>query len=275
MIVVNNDVQVFSSDARRHNVCINSDQFDSQHVCHKYNYEMSGGVSDIEVRTRCFYNSDVDKKQVQGLLARGRKALLVTDHLKSSVAENSKTRVRRFKPITSVVSGVSHPISANNVESSYRASVTGALDGFPTPQERIPTSIVTTNNLTRTSGDNNGELIGGSVNNYDNKGVKPHTQSLNDAMCHKSKDVNYSQNGSLWSTKAKVSQLIDESIHETTSATVGQSTRVQGNKGQPPPNQTHDQYALIYDVNMDQNGFGNELCNALFFKNGWKNMSNT
>ena len=143
--------------------------------------------------------------------------------------------------------------------------MTGVLDGFPTPHNRIPTSVVKTNNRTHTSGDNNGGLIDKSVNNCDNKGVKPHTQSLNDATCHKSQVVSHSQNGRLWSAKAKVSHLIDESIHERASAIVGQSTCVQNNNGQSSSNQTHGQYALIYDVNTDQNGFGTELCNALFF----------
>ena len=184
MIVVNNAVQDFSYDARRHNECSNVDQSDKQ-VCHKYNCEMSGGVSDIKVRTRCFYNSAVDKKQVQGLLARGREAFLVTGYLKPSVAVNSQTRVTKFKPNTSVVSDVSHSTSFNSVESSDHASVTGVLDGFHTPHNATPTSIVRTNNFTRTSGYNNGGLINESVTNCDNKGVKAPTQSFNDAMCHK------------------------------------------------------------------------------------------
>ena len=185
MIVVNNTVQGFSYDARHHNECSNVDQSGKQQVCQKYNCEMSGGVSDVKVGTRCFYNSAVDKKQVQGLLARGRKALLVTGYLKPSVAVNSQTRVTKLKPNTSVVSDVSHPTSLNSVDSSDRASVTGVLDGFHTPHNATPTSIVRTNNLTRTSGYNNGGFINGSATNCDNKGLKAQTQSINDTMCHK------------------------------------------------------------------------------------------
>ena len=270
MIVVNNAVQDFSYDARCHNEDSKVDQSDKQQVCHKCNCEMSGGVSSIKVCTRCFYNSAVDKKQVQGLLAQGRKTFLVTGYLKPSVAVNSQIRVTQFNPNTSVVSDVSHPTSLNSVQSSDHASVTGVLDGFHTPHNATPTSIVRVNNFTRTFGYSNGGLINESVTNCDNKGVKAHTQSFNDAMCHKSQVVGHSQNGNLWSGKAKVLHLIDESIHESANAIVDQNTSVQNNNGHPPCNESQDQYALIYDINMGQNDFGTELCNTLFFKNGWK-----
>ena len=268
IIAVNNNVQSFSSDTVRHNVWVNSEQFGGSQTCTKHKFQDCRGVSGNQVRTRIFYNSIMDKRQVQGLLARGKKACRVTSHLDSSVVKNSRMRVRGFKANTSVVSHATDPTECTIVESTDRVSANGALHGFPTPHNENPHSFVEANSRVHTSGDNNGAPINKSVSTCDNKGVKSCNQSLNDRKCHNSPGVSHSHNGRMWGAKAKVPKSIDSSVHE--SDTVKHSTFVNNDNDYLMSSENYGPYALIYDVNTDQNGFGAELSNALFFKNGWK-----
>ena len=49
IIAVNNNVQSFSSDAVRHNVCVNSEQFDGSQACTKHKFQDCRDVSDNQV----------------------------------------------------------------------------------------------------------------------------------------------------------------------------------------------------------------------------------
>ena len=81
-------------------------------------------------------------------------------NLKHGLQVNTKTRDSRFKPDISAVTMVSHHTNPTIDDTSVCASVTGVLDCFPTPHKTVPTSIVGAYGQTRTSVDNNGEIIG-------------------------------------------------------------------------------------------------------------------
>ena len=267
---VANNVKIFSGDAVRHNVCSNADLPGSGQNHQKYSSNESNISPKWEVRTRYFYNSAADKRQVQGLLARGRKALAVASHFKTSYAANSKARLKRLKPKTSTVDGVNRTATPVIGDSNNRVNVTGALDGSLTPHNRVNTPIVKTHNITHTSGVNNEGLIDNSVARSENNSANVHTHLVSEGKCQNSKQAGPLHNEALWSGKNKVSHVVSESVYDSPSAIVCQKHCKNDVSDSSLVTESHDQYALLYDVNAGHHDVGTELCNTLFLKNGWK-----
>ena len=88
---------------------------------------MAGGVTESMVQTRYIYNTAADKKQVQELIASGRKALVVARQFKNSFDVKIKSRDTRIKPYTSAVSFVSHITTSTIDENKTLESVTGVF----------------------------------------------------------------------------------------------------------------------------------------------------
>ena len=92
------NVQYFSSsDASRHHGVSNITKVPTDSLVTVNNgASQSGGNSSIN--TRYFYSTAVDKKCVQGLLARGKKATVIAKQLQRPIKVNARVFVPRFEP---------------------------------------------------------------------------------------------------------------------------------------------------------------------------------
>ena len=92
--------------------------------------------------TRFFYSAAVDKKCVEGLLARGKKASVVAKHFSKPIKENGRVFVARFEPRSVNTSIKHHTSSPRVVGTDSQVSGKGVLGGDKLLHENPPPSIV-------------------------------------------------------------------------------------------------------------------------------------
>ena len=156
------NVQYFrSSDASRHHGVSNMTNVATDSFVPVNN---GGSQSDgnNSINTRYFYSTAVDKKRVQGLLARGKKAAMVAKQFERPIKVNSRVYVPRFEPKSSTTTTLPRnkvpdhvvPVSVNGV--SPPSLVVGQDNHRVTP-------FVNASAESRTSGQNNWGFIDESI----------------------------------------------------------------------------------------------------------------
>ena len=109
------DVQVFkSSDASPQHGVSNI----ANVVCDDFVKVNSGATQvggDNSINTRYFYSTAVDKKCVQGLLARGKKATVVAKQFERPIKVNTRVFVPSFEPKSPTTTAFTHTTPTNQV----------------------------------------------------------------------------------------------------------------------------------------------------------------
>ena len=229
---------------------------------------------DSNINTRYFYSTSVDKKCVQGLLARDKKATMVAKQFEKPVKVNTRVFVSRFEPKSSTTTTLSStkppnhtvPVSAN--DASPPSLVVGQDNHRVTPFVNAATE-------SRTSGHNNGGFINQSiVEGENNSRLDGAHNSLYNAIEVSLGDKSVGQEV----TRNKVN-IINENIRPDVANKVDSQADCQQNSlkanvfcarqsGDTSDNSTGK--VLLYDVNSHCCDENFELSNAMLLKDGWK-----
>ena len=152
-----------SSDARRKDVFYVSECLPKggTSVLSKFDDTLYCDKSTV-VNTRYVYNTALDKKCVQGLLARGKKATMMVKQFYTPIKVNTRVFTARPDPKSVKTRKNSHVMYPHEASSEIPVSGTGVF-GHPSFQHIDKSVPIVTS---RTSCDNNGQLI--SQSNTDN-----------------------------------------------------------------------------------------------------------
>ena len=281
MVVNDSDIQGFTySDALRHSDLNSSTKLSSKNLSSTYNdvvghmHEVNQSGSCSSISTRYFYSNAVDKKCMQGLLARGKKATMLAKQFVNPVKVNTRVFVSRFelKPgYTNQKPYVKNP-KVQCVQ--YRGSEAGVTGNVTFPSNsNTPSSVVGQDNKnpvlivevrvkSRTSCINNGGVMNQSGVNNANNG------HLTDAP-HNSKNQLVSLGHNSCPEKVSSGDSYDNGIECQKNAM--QTNVFNARRGIDIPDKVVDNM-LLYDVNTDSGDDNFELSNAMLLKDGWKNM---
>ena len=271
MVVENDCVQVFSGyDAKRHSAVYHASQY-RENDSSKGTGGLGNSLTPTVFSTRYFYNSAIDKKCVQGLIARGKKANVVAKQVDNNTNVRTRTYRSRVKPSTLGLNHVSHSTIPTGYDSTSQESVTGVLDAKSTPPDDLVNSIVPALQKSCTSLPHNGGLIGksGTCDN-DNKALNCSQLTLADGIVTP-KGVGSDcssllcDGGNMNNPSALNKHLSD---NDTTLQTTITSGKVNGHQD-VVSNGIRSENVLIYDVNAGNTDFGIELCDTLL-RDGWK-----
>ena len=177
-MIVNNDhdVNVFSdSDARRHCVFQNACCTKYESVDNSNDSKVSGDVNTV-VQTRYFYSTKMDKKCVQGLMACGRKALVIADQSHIPVTVNTRVFKNRFEHKSSDTTSHNLATTPTHENTNVQQSVTGVIDCIPTTHNGGPGNICSEHSKSHTLDGDNGIVIDKSVTPTANNGDLGFTQ---------------------------------------------------------------------------------------------------
>ena len=262
-MIVNNDhdVNVFSdSDARRQCVFPNACCTKYESVANSNDSKVSSDVNTV-VRTRYFYSTKMGKKCVKGLMARGRKesrrkALVIADQSHIPVTVNTRVFKNRFEHKSSDTTGHNLATTPTRENTNVQQCVIGVIDCIPTTHNGVPENICS---KSHTLNGDNGIVIDKSVTPTANNGDLGFTHLSQKLSFDNSVGVKPVYDSALGGGGNNNKPV--KTCHEVENrpSTVNSSISV---------NQDH--YTLLYDVNADQGELNWELCNTLWFKNGWK-----
>ena len=144
VVVDKSDVQFFThSDAKRLddfsvNTCLSSGNNNA--IDHKGGAIQSGSHNSLN--TQFFCSTAVDKKCVEGLLARGRKATVVEKHFSKPMRVNSRVFVARFEPRSVDTSKKHHTKAPSVINSEHHTSGKGVSGCDTLPNKNAPPCIV-------------------------------------------------------------------------------------------------------------------------------------
>ena len=231
----------------------------------------SGGNSNIN--TRYFYSTAVDKKCVQGLLARGKKATVIAKQLQRPIKVNARVFIPRFEPKSAITTAlppnrVPHhvvPVSVKGVsppshvgQDNYRITpFVGAAAESPTSGQ---------NN----GGSNNESIVGGENNSH----LDDAHNSLFNAIEMSLGDKGVGQEV----TTSKVDIVNNDMKSDVANQVVNQANCQQkslkanvfcAHQGGDTSENSIDK-VLLYDVNSHCCDENFELSNVMLLKNGWK-----
>ena len=289
MVVDKNDVQCFTHpDARRHT----DFRINTASSCDINNVIESKSVAMLSdsyksSNTRFFYNTAVDKKCVEGLLARGKKASVVAKHLSKPMEVNRKVFVARFEPRSTDMSKTHYTRSHRVIERELDVSEKGVLGCDTSLCKNFPPSIVVGQDNgnshlivsreaeSRTSSPNK---RGGSNHSVLNNGVNGHIHDAHNGLHNgfeTSMDIkNNGQHGSNIGTINPVNNKESDSLHGGVNLTNCHNSSIKSNVFMAHQGVvTSDNMCpkvLLYDVNTGTCDENFELSNAMLLKDGWK-----
>ena len=268
------NVQYFkSSDARRQQDVSNIRNV----VTDRFVAVSDGGSQSTDnsnIYTRYFYSTAVDKKCVQGLLARGKKATIVAKQFERPIKVNSRVFVPSLEPKYSTTTRLPCnkvpdrvvPVSVNGV------SPPSLVVGQDNDRDAV---FVNAAAESRTSGHNNGALITESiVGGENNSHLDDAHNSLYNAIEVSLGDKSVNQGV----TTNKLSIVNDNEKPDVVSQVDGQDdcqkilfkANVFGARQSGDTCDNSVRKVLLYDVNSHCCDENVELSNAILLKDGWK-----
>ena len=213
--------------------------------------------------TRFFYSAAVDRKCVEGLLARGKKASVVAKHFSKPIKVNGTVFVARFEPRSANTSG--DKLLHENPPPSI---VVGQDNGNSSP-------IVSRKPKSRTSGPNK---RGGNNCFALNNGVNGHIHDAHNDLYNGSVALMDSKNNGLLASNTVARNLDNngksDSLYRSVNHTNCPKSSLEPNIFRARQGVgTFDNMCnkvLLYDVNLDTCDENVELSNAILLKDGWK-----
>ena len=268
------DVQFFkNSDASRQYGNSNIASVDSDNIVALSNGGSQCG-GDSNINTRYFYSTSVDKRCVQGLLARGKKATMVAKQFEKPIKVSTRVFVPGFEPKSSTTTARSHTKPSNH-------SIPVSVNGVSTPSLLVGqdnhkvTPFVEVATESRTSGHNNGDFINQSIVAGENN------SRLDDAHHTLYNAIEVSLGDKSVGQEVPKSRIntVNENITVGTGSQIDncvdcQQSSVENNvfcarQGGDTFDNTTDK-VLLYDVNSHCCDENFELSNAMLLKDGWK-----
>ena len=272
MVVDNNNVQSFSDyDVKCQSVVYDVIQ-SKANVTSKVTGALVKSHAPSVFSTRYFYNSAVDKKCVQGLIARGKKANIVAKQVDNKT--NVYTRVYRstLEPSTSGLNHCGHSTIPTGGRSTSPASVTDALEVKSPSHNDPPKLIAPVLKESRTSLPNNGTLIGKSGTSGGHNTALNCDQSTLAGAIVTPKGVGSDCTLALCDVGNMNTKPLACNNHLSDNVTTLQTTMtsdLMDGHQRVASNDVDSENILIYDVNAGNTDFDFELCNTLL-KDGWK-----
>ena len=226
------------------------------------------------VNTRYVYNNALDRKFVQGLLARGKKATLMVKQFQTPIKVNTRVFTDRPEPKSVKPRENSHARYPHEDSSEIPVSGTRVL-GCPSFQHiESSTPIVAGQDTSRTSCDNNGQLISQSYTDNAINGHIHNGECGSDRVIDVSMEVNNNGNGMSNSGVNNQESGKHVNSNQVSDVTECGHNSVKANvfnvcQGSVTPDNVIDN-VLLYDVNIGLSDFNLELSNAMLLKDGWK-----
>ena len=289
MVVDKNDVTFFTHpDAKRQDGF--SDNVDPSGDSSKIVESKSLVVMSNSLRcvnTRFFYGAAVDRKCVEGLLARGKKASVVAKQVSRPIKVNSRVFVAGFERRSANTSVRHHTSSTRVLGTDSQVSGTGVLGDAKLLHKNSPpsivvgqdnakaSSIVSREPKSRTSGPNK---RGGNYCSALDNGVNGHIHDAHNDTHNGSVVLMNCKNNGLLASNIVANNLgnngnsdpLYENVNNTTCDNSSSELNIRmARQGMVTSDNMCDK-VLLYDVNLDTFDENVELSNAMLLKDGWK-----